>query len=268
MLRSYSSKPISEKPKWFNGFIRLDQYSKNYNWNKYIYLPNYYSEKEDKRKKQDNLKIEKNTISDIIIKHYKNRKEESLRTKTKTEKCIKMVRQMDILNLDTGFLESHPFVFANENYAIRPVEKSDIGDVKRIANLAKEEIEINIRFGTLKKSFENGLMVLVINKKGCVCGLQTFSFMDRQISHEPLTWIDDEARGQGIFNVYQNIVVDLGKEINAKYVYNQCNPQRKIAQVYEHYGYVLQKRKVTETGGQQYAVYHFSLEEENQQTFF
>ena len=271
-LYSYRPKPANKEPEWFNGFIRLDQYSKNPKWSKYIYLPSYYSEgAADINHAELGMTInpEINNICPAVTEHYKNLEHREFSKNTKTERCAKIVNKVGIINLATGTKEYHPCIYANQDYVIRPVAENDTDDIKRIIDLANKEIEIKIPFRVVKPWIKKGLIIVVVSKHGEIHGLQTFSFMDRQISHEPLTYIGDEARGQGIFNIYHDLVVELGKEVKAKYVYNQCRPDMKIAEIYKHYGYVLQDKTVVESG-HKYAVYHFpiDLDDEKQQSFF
>ena len=267
MLQAYSPQPLEIKPAWFNGFIKLHQYSKNLDWNKYIYLPNRYRENISATYRNESIHVEKNTIAKLIVEHYDSAEHWKPKKNTKTQKCAKIINGVDIINLSNNTIENHPYIIASDDYIIRPAVENDTENIKRIVELANKEIEIKIPFRIVKPWLDKGLMVVVVNRSGEIHGLQTFSFVDRQISHEPLTYISEAARGRGIWNIYHDLVVELGEAVDAKYVYNQCRPDMKVAKVYEHYGYVLQDKTVIESG-HKYAVYHFPLQKEKQQTFF
>ena len=269
----YFPEPVENKPEWFNGFIHLEKHPKEkYGWNKYIYLPNYYSGNSSGEVSAETrfgrLVPSKNKIDTFFKDYFARTKTKVFGSGSKHEMGGKAIGTTTVLNAATGKEETHRYFWANNEYVIRQLTHYDKHQIVDILQDATKSIEIFLGMTQFSVYLDEGLSIAPINNKGELKGLQTFSIFNERITAEPLTYIDLTARGQGIFSIYHEMSVELGLAVGVGYVYAQCEADSKMRKVYESYGYIKQRSKwIGKREPREVYVFHYPLKT-TQQAFF
>lgn len=269
----YFPEPIEKKSNWFNGFIHLEKHSKErYNWSKYVYLPNYYSgelcAQISVESRFGRLIPRENTISDYFSSYYERTQTTIYGLGSKAEMGGKAIGTITLLNAATGKEEIHRYLWANDEYVIRQLTHYDKHQIVDILQDATKSIQIFLGMTQFSIYLDTGLSIAPINSKGELKGLQTFSIFEERITAEPLTYIDPDARGQGVFSIYHEMSVELGSAVGVEYVYAQCEADSKMRSVYESYGYIKQRSKwIGKHEPREVYVFHYPLKTSQQALF-
>ena len=252
----YKPEPLENKPDWFNGFLKIGSVTEKSGWDRYIYIPDYYSE--------DAIgdTVSFHTI-DGLIDYYLPRfgytdprincvpkehldnidKDYAFRSGGKKHQVLSQtLRSVNCYNMDTQLNESRRYFFSNSKYIVRQRNRNE---TDKIINLIKRARIENPTFAPIShfiKIIERGHMAVAVDISGNLVGIQTFKIKGENLTAEPMTYIAEEARGQGIFAVYHEISLDAARGINAEYIYSRCRIDNEtMCAIYEKYGYERQK---------------------------
>ena len=277
----YYPEPLRNEPDWFNGFVHIETHPKEkYGWNRYVYLPDYYTDEVDLSSLRPELSEHKirfeeavpkeNFISELHSDYFDRTKTRVYSVATKEGLGIKSLGAVTILNGATGKKETHRYLWANKDYIIRQLDKYDKPEFTSCLTRAGKSIGTFLRLQHFDNLAETGMMIAPISMEGDMHGLQAFSFVDNGVSPEPLTYIDPEGRGQGVFNIYHDAVVEFGEACGAEFIYAHCSVKnQKIQDVYEAYGYIKQEKTKTVGRGYPEELYMFRYPlKTKQQTLF
>ena len=280
----YFPKPIEQKPEWFNGFIRLEKHHKEkYNWHRYVYLSEYYSKNYFKGSVKDSEKFfRKNkskfgstiphpNTSSFVNKNFQNYYSESktklFGTGTKIQLGGKTIGNAVVLNAETNQEEQHRYFYCNDEYFFRQLEEYDRPQIKDILVLCSKELG---RFHSMAETvimLNNGLLVGAFNTKGEMKAIGSFIIVKNYVGPEPMFYIHPDARGQGMWNIYNDYTVELGLAVEAEYIFAQClTTNEAMVGIYTANGYV-RDEKIKQIGKTEYYTWKYPLKT-NQQSFF
>ena len=275
----YFPEPIKNKSDWFNGFIRIEKHPKEkYGWYRYVYLPDYYT---------DNCKCGQVSVptrfgcaiphidsclfvDQFFVNYYERLEKRMFRSGSKYEIGEKSIGAVTLLNTATGEVETHPSLYINSDYIIRQLNDYDKPQIKDVLYKATKEIGQYFPMMMFTKYLHHGMMAAPISKNGEMHGIQAFSFIKGEVSPEPLTYITSEARGQGIFNIYHDMVVELGEDVGAEFIFAQCIVENdKMREVYEAYGYIREEKTkfVGKSDIQEVYIFKYPLKTQQQALF-
>lgn len=267
----YLSKSSSEKIEGFQGFVYLETNKKKSDWHKYVFLPNYYSDNgivfgitdsdtETKKKEKINESIKlynprfgyisaKVTCVDSnhiehLSKNYSYHKEKHDMHKQKL--VAESLSKVRCFNLASNFINSEKYFFSNGEFVIRQAGIYETEQVQKLLKKAQKENpgmfqDENYGKQKIAKHVEMGHFLVVVNSKGEFVGGQGITPRDLFIEAEPFTYISEEARGQGIFAIFHEMIAEAGKCIDANHIYARYNTSNEAADnVYRAYGYIRQ----------------------------
>ena len=266
----YLPKPSTKKPDDFQGFIELEIVDRKPEWRKYVFLPNYYSHNamlgttdldyDNRKEKEIDKTLElynprfgyiyaKTTnINPKHIEHLsKNYSDHKVYYETNKQKLMSnSISKVKCFNVATSFIHSEKCFYSNGEYVIRQAGIYEIEDVQKLLKQSQKENpgmfqDSNYSSDKIAKHVLRGGFVVVVNPEGKFVGGQGITPKENSIEAEPFTYISKEARGQGIFAIYHEIISEAGKEIDAEYIYARYNTSNETARiVYKSYGYIEQ----------------------------
>ena len=279
----YFPETLEKRPNWFNGFIEIEKHpKKKYSWSKYVYLPNYYSDKiESQIINPITNKLVSETRHGIILPSYNNLNpffnEYYSRTNTtvfgtgsKSEIGGRALGTVTLLNTSTGEEENHRYFYGNKDYIVRQLSDYDKPQIKPILQRESKVFEMHLPMVIIFPIVDNGLSIGVISKEGEIHGMQCFSFLQGMVAPEPFGYIDPLASGQGVFSIYHTMTVQLGESVGSDFICAYCaTDNEKMQSIYESYGYIKQKQvKFTRTAKRRGRyTFHYPLQTQQKALF-
>ena len=276
----YSPEPLENKPEWFNGFIRLEKHHKEkYNWYRYVYIPDYYSENycEDpdvfSESRFGHITPSKEGCEFIdvsAVKYYENTETKIFGASNKIEMGGRNVGNCILFNAATDKEEQHRYLYANNDFIFRQLETYDRPQIKEILVLCSKELG---RFHSMAETvimLNNGLLVGAFNKQGEMKAIGSFIISKDYVAPEPMFYINPDARGQGMWNIYNDYTIELGLAVEAEYVFAQCLASNEpMVGIYTANGYI-RDEKIKE-GGKDGLTHYYTWKyplKTKQQSFF
>ena len=274
----YCPESKNKKPDWFNGFIQIEKHHKTkYNWGRYVYLPQYYTEvahqvvsEEKIQARFGTIKPQENCIDARLSEYYETTHTPHFGTGNKVQIAGTILGTVNIYNIAAKQFKRHRYLFANNDYIIRQLNGYDRQQIKDILQICSKELGRFFQMAEFSILLNDGMLLGCFNKDGEMHGIQAFSFLQGEVSPEPLTYIDPRCRGQGIFHIFNDAVIELGKAIGAEYIYAHCLTENdKMRQVYESVGYIKQPgtRLVGKSNIQELYMFKYPLKT-SQRSFF
>ena len=264
----YSSLHTEVKPEWFNQFLTLEVHKKKPEWGRYVFIDDYFHKNgqqetltkvdieghlEVYRPRFGYIEPSRNSVGIEHLNHIEPALEYNSATTKKqlVSNALGIVRCYDF---DTDTIKPRKYFFSNGEYVVRQRNIDETDKINALIEKAKKENPGTFRsLSGFSKAIEDGRVIVVVNKKCELVGIQAFQIKKNYIEAEPITYIAKEASGQGIFAIYHEMTLEVAESVGAEYIYSQCAITNDAMRgAYEAYGYVRQKETKIAAGREIY----------------